>query len=752
MCYTQNRFKALISACVMSLIATAGWSQSLTWLGTLGGNQSEAYGVSADGAVVVGWAYNAAGYDRAFRWTASGGMQDLGTLGSNYISAASGVSADGAVVVGWAYNAALRRRAFRWTASGGMRDLGTLGGVWSEAFGVSADGAVVVGTAANAARYYLAFRWQNGFMQALGTLGGCCSKAFGVSADGSVVVGWAYNAAGQRRAFRWTASGGMQDLGTLGGGESVANGVSADGAVVVGWAYNAAGQRRAFRWTASGGMQDLGTLGGRSSSAWDVSANGAVVVGSAQDAAGQWRAFRWTASGGMEDLNTTYASLLTNGSGLWLASAISPDGRYIVGVVYNAATRRYEAFLLDTCDDADKDCICDDWERAGGIDINGDGIIDVQLPNAQVGRKDIYVEYDAMAGFAPSADVLNRVQAAFAAHNIGLHFINGGDLGVAPADWPDPWAGFDAFKRNYFGTPEERASPNWANIRRAKQRVFRYCVFAQSYSGGSSSGLSELPGNDFMVTLGHPGWQAIKAKLPAVWDGRRVTWDDFVAGTLMHELGHVLGQRHGGGDHLHFKPNYHSVMNYLWQVPQPGYASSWLLDYSDSLFNILDENNLSEPDGIGGHAGHRVPIGGRTGRIVNERGPVDWNNDGDTNDRGVRFDANGDGAFGVLRGFDNWANIDCACGSPNWADGVHLVLAGTEADLEEMTVRDWLDLARIGLPSGDASFDGCVDDADLLAVLFVFGQTGDLPEDVNDDGVVDDADLLEVLFNFGSGC
>jgi hypothetical protein len=38
MCYTQNRFKALLSACVMSLIATAGWSQSLTWLGTLGGD------------------------------------------------------------------------------------------------------------------------------------------------------------------------------------------------------------------------------------------------------------------------------------------------------------------------------------------------------------------------------------------------------------------------------------------------------------------------------------------------------------------------------------------------------------------------------------------------------------------------------------------------------------------------------------------------------------------------------------------
>jgi hypothetical protein len=43
------------------------------------------------------------------------------------------------------------------------------------------------------------------------------------------------------------------------------------------------------------------------------------------------RAFRWTASRGMEDLNTTYASLLTNGSVLIEARAISPDGRYIVG-------------------------------------------------------------------------------------------------------------------------------------------------------------------------------------------------------------------------------------------------------------------------------------------------------------------------------------------------------------------------------------------------------------------------------------
>ncbi len=54
--------------------------------------------------------------------------------------------------------------------------------------------------------------------------------------------------------------------------------------------------------------------------------------------------------------------------------------------------------------------------------------------------------------------------------------------------------------------------------------------------------------------------------------------------------------------------------------------------------------------------------------------------------------------------------------------------------------------------NGDVDGNGCVDDADLLQVLFAFGATGLNPADVNCDSVVDDADLLIVLFNFGSGC
>jgi hypothetical protein len=59
-------------------------------------------------------------------------------------------------------------------------------------------------------------------------------------------------------------------------------------------------------------------------------------------------------------------------------------------------------------------------------------------------------------------------------------------------------------------------------------------------------------------------------------------------------------------------------------------------------------------------------------------------------------------------------------------------------------------IAQVG-PEGDVNGDGCVDDADLLIVLFNFGNAGG-QGDVNNDNIVDDADLLIVLFNFGAGC
>jgi probable HAF family extracellular repeat protein len=79
-------------------------------LGTLGGVGSAAYDVSANGSVVVGDSADASGMNRAFKWTAAGGMQNLstiygGSLGSgSYFVYANAVSADGLHIVGYGYN------------------------------------------------------------------------------------------------------------------------------------------------------------------------------------------------------------------------------------------------------------------------------------------------------------------------------------------------------------------------------------------------------------------------------------------------------------------------------------------------------------------------------------------------------------------------------------------------------------------------------------------------------------------------
>ncbi len=74
----------------------------------------------------------------------------------------------------------------------------------------------------------------------------------------------------------------------------------------------------------------------------------------------------------------------------------------------------------------------------------------------------------------------------------------------------------------------------------------------------------------------------------------------------------------------------------------------------------------------------------------------------------------------------------------------------TTASLRYTNFTDVRVIAQVG-PEGDVNGDGCVDDADLLIVLFNFGNAGG-QGDVNNDNIVDDADLLIVLFNFGAGC
>lgn len=344
---------AALCCSLVVLFATSALPQSLTWLGTLGGAQSTATDVSADGQVVVGWAKLVSGYLRAFRWTAADGMQDLGTLPVyNSASGAHAVCADGTTIVGWSEHPSGVRHAFRWRREEGMRDLGTLGGSWSEAYGVSADGNVVVGDAATPATGGVghAFRWTpGGGIQDMGTLGGEWSGARQVCADGSIVVGWAYTPDGEYHACRWDTAGTPLDLDTLGGVASVALACSLDGSVVVGWSYNEAALFRAFYWTDTEDIRHLGILP-QSYYAWayDVSGDGRIAVGETSLLNAGHRALRWRVGMSVEDLNVTYASLLSDGSLLQGAYAISENGRFIVGYGIHATTRRTEAFVLDT--------------------------------------------------------------------------------------------------------------------------------------------------------------------------------------------------------------------------------------------------------------------------------------------------------------------------------------------------------------------------------------------------------------------
>lgn len=306
---------------------------------------SQAFAISSNGSVVVGESGLPTG-SHAFRWTQSG-MVDIhgGDFSSKNFTAAYGVNADGSVVVGSVNDSTFEQRAFRWTQSSGMvnihgGDFASSG--WSVASAVNADGSVVVGWGEVGSQNQ-AFRWTatTGMVNIHGGdfSSGIFSSAYGVNADGSVVVGEADSGVGQQ-AFRWTQATGMKNIhgGDFSAGNfSTAFAVNADGTVVVGQANNGT-RSHAFRWTQTTGMVDI--HGGdftsdKISRANAVSADGNVVVGNVIKGSvpfTNW-AFRWTPTTGMRDLNILLASAGVNMSGISLkdAKGVSGNGQFIVG-------------------------------------------------------------------------------------------------------------------------------------------------------------------------------------------------------------------------------------------------------------------------------------------------------------------------------------------------------------------------------------------------------------------------------------
>lgn len=336
--------------------------------------------------------------------------------------------------------------------------------------------------------------------------------------------------------------------------------------------------------------------------------------------------------------------------------------------------------------DADGDALPDDWETGGvWIDPDGSGplpatFLDLPAMGANPDKPDIFVHIDWMEDATHShrlsSAAIQLVVEAFAnapyvsptgSTGINLHVDQGPDslldfatqarwgalsqaralthvtsLGTISSGQYD-WSAFQAIKDAEF-TPTGRAP------------VFHYVIAAHNYGGTTASGISRgVPGSDLIVSLG-----SFTGGVGSVQEQ---------AGTLMHELGHNLGLRHGGGDDLTYKPNYFSVMNYSFQlrgVIKNGVEGT--VDYSRQALPTFFERPvlpvvINELLGLGpaaaGFGTRRFCVGLGRVAVADASAPIDWNCDGDTVDTNLSFlDVTGDGTrTQTLAGFNDWPNL-----------------------------------------------------------------------------------------------
>ncbi len=309
--------------------------------------------------------------------------------------------------------------------------------------------------------------------------------------------------------------------------------------------------------------------------------------------------------------------------------------------------------------DTDSDGISDGDEvlgTLGGLRLNKMG--------ANPLKKTILIEYDWLSddtqdwqsnnpwpdnaphNHRPSTAVIDEVEAVFAAAPVnnpdgstGIQIIQ--DYGQGGAfTGGNEIADDDGNLAGYLGTDfYDKKALNFASNRNG---YFHYTIMSHKYGGGAteSSGLAELYGDDLIVSS---NW----------W----FEYDLYVASTIVHELGHNLGLRHGGNENLNNKPNYNSVMNYNYQFPGVDLDCSGcgedcsgggayltgdgLIDYSSGSNSSLNENALTESFGV----------------CSNQA--TDWNRNGSIDGGTVSYNINPDydTSLNTLNDYDDWANI-----------------------------------------------------------------------------------------------
>ena len=288
--------------------------------------------------------------------------------------------------------------------------------------------------------------------------------------------------------------------------------------------------------------------------------------------------------------------------------------------------------------------------------------------------KDIFIHIDYMnsanKGIIPNKEALDLIVLTFSNQNINVHF-DVGDLfhqspGISPLEHDLSDDSHQVpFQEIIFFSSESRSLTTIYDYKGRympiiRKQIFHYTLFANTQEAGGV-GRAEIQGNDILITL---------SSFANEFDSSDRYLINIQSSVLMHELGHNLGLLHGGNESQNYKPNYYSVMNYLYVLPglppvgavyeryfnevadvainlsnltDGPLSTSFRIDYSDGTSIPLDESNLNESLGIG-----------------RGLGAINWNTNGASNDNNFSFNINPTERqyeISVLNDHNDWSNL-----------------------------------------------------------------------------------------------